>query len=142
MEGSLQINAHLALPLREVTVSFVRASGPGGQHVNTSATAVQLRFDVGASSLPPEVRHRLVRIAGSRISGAGVLVIDARCHRSQEDNRREALERLAVLLRRAARPVPVRRRTSVPKAARRRRLQDKRRRSRLKQQRRRDDFSE
>lgn len=142
MEGYLQINAHLALPLREITFSFVRSSGPGGQHVNTSATAVQLRFDVAASSLPPEVRHRLMRFSGRRISGAGVLVIDARCHRSQEDNRREALERLTALLRRAARPVPVRRRTGVPVAARRRRLQDKRQRSRLKQQRRMDDFHE
>ena len=133
----LRITDTIAIPESELTLSFVRADGPGGQHVNKTATAVQLRFDVARSpSLPEPVRRRLMRLAGRRLSSEGILIIDARSQRSQKQNREEALERLAQLVRSAARP-PRRRKPTRPSAAsRRRRLEGKRRRARLKQSRR------
>jgi len=89
----------------ELEESFVHASGPGGQNVNKVATAVQLRFDLRHSaSLPPAVKERLARIAGRRMTRDGILVIDARRHRTQERNRQDARERLAALVRQAATP--------------------------------------
>ncbi|MFC1821297.1 alternative ribosome rescue aminoacyl-tRNA hydrolase ArfB [Thermodesulfobacteriota bacterium] len=114
----------------ELREEFVRSSGPGGQHVNKVSTAVKLRFDVANSpSLPAEVRDRLVRLGGRRITAEGVIIIDARRFRSRERNRQDARERLAALIRKAAeRPVP-RRKTRPSAAAKRRRLDEKRRRS-------------
>ena len=107
----------------EIKEEFVRSSGPGGQNVNKVATAVQLRFDVLHSpSLPEEVRDRLVRLAGSRMTGDGVLVIEARRHRSQEQNRRDARQRLFELIRQAAARPKKRRPTKPSRAARQRRL--------------------
>ncbi len=117
----------------ELQLSFVRASGPGGQNVNKVASAVQLRFDAAACpSLPPAVRDRLLRLAGQRATDAGVVVIDARRHRSQEQNRRDALARLEELLVQAARrPVP-RRPTRPSRAARERRMEGKHHRGSIK----------
>jgi ribosome-associated protein len=129
----IEVTPTIALDEREIELDFVRSSGPGGQKVNKTSTAVQLRFDVrNAASLPEEVRGRLLRLARNRITTEGVLVLDARRHRTQEQNREDALERLVALVRRAAEK-PKRRRKTVPTAAsRRRRLEAKRRRSEIK----------
>jgi ribosome-associated protein len=133
----LHVTDDIAIPDNEITLGFVRADGPGGQHVNKTATAVQLRFDVRHSpSLPDPVRRRLERLAGRRLTGEGVLVLDARSHRSQKQNREEALERLRRLIEAASKPPRIRRPTQPTVAARRRRMENKRRRARLKHQRR------
>ena len=99
----IPVTAKIAIDEREIDEQFVRASGPGGQNVNKLSTAVQLRFDVRHSpSLPPEVRARLERLAGARLTRDGVLVIIAQRHRTQGRNREDALERLLELIRQAA----------------------------------------
>ncbi|GGG49560.1 aminoacyl-tRNA hydrolase [Caldovatus sediminis] len=130
----IRVTDAIALDEREVEESFLRASGPGGQNVNRLETAVQLRFDAARSpSLPEAVRARLMRLAGRRLTRAGVLVITARRHRTQERNRAEALERLVALIREAAEPPPPPRRPTRPsRAARRRRLEGKARRAGIK----------
>ena len=120
------VTGALTLDPAEIEESFVRATGPGGQHVNTTSTAVQLRFDVRHSpSLTDDVRHRLERLAGRRLTRDGVLVLMAQGQRSQKRNREEALDRLVALIREAARPPVPRKKTRVTKAAKRRRVDDK-----------------
>ena len=132
----IAITDTLGLDDAEITETFIRASGPGGQNVNKVASAVQLRFDVRQSpSLPQPVRERLERLAGRRVSGDGILVITAQRFRSQERNRADALQRLVALILRAATPPRPRRPTRPSPAARRRRLADKAQRARLKRQR-------
>ena len=129
----IQITDAIAIAEREIEESFVRDAGPGGQNVNKLATAVQLRFDVRHSpSLPEEVRVRLERLAGRRLTQEGVLIITARRHRTQERNRQDALDRLVELVRRAARPPTPRRATRPSAAARQRRLDVKQRRGAVK----------
>ena len=126
----IRVTKAIALDEREIEERFIRASGPGGQKVNKVSTAVQLRFDVRRSpSLPAAVRERLESLAGRRLTRKGVLVIAAQRFRTQERNRADALERLVELIRRAAEPVPVRRRTRPTRASRLERLEGKRRRS-------------
>src|SRR5438105_15176607 len=101
----IRINDHIAIDDGELEERFVRSSGPGGQNVNKLSTAVQLRFDVRRSpSLPEDVRARLERLSGRRLTRDGVLVISAQRHRTQERNRQDALDRLIDLIRRAAVP--------------------------------------
>jgi ribosome-associated protein len=129
----IPVTAKIAINERELDEQFVRASGPGGQNVNKLSTAVQLRFDVRHSpSLPTEVRARLERLAGSRLTRDGVLVIIAQRHRTQARNRDDALERLLELIRQAA-VAPIKRRPTRPtKASRERRIEGKKRRSGIK----------
>jgi ribosome-associated protein len=133
----VRVTKHIDLDESEIEYRFIRASGPGGQHVNKAATAVQLRFDVASSpSLPDDVRQRLIRLAGRQVTEEGVLIIDARRYRSQERNRQDATDRLLQLIRSAASKPKVRRRTKPTRAARERRLEEKRRRGETKRRRR------
>jgi len=133
----IQVTAAIAIQPNELSETFVRASGPGGQNVNKVATAVQLRFDARRSpSLPDPVRARLERLAGARLTKDGVVVIFADRYRTQERNRADALERLLGLIRRAAESPKVRRPTRPTRAAKERRLHAKIVRSGVKKQRR------
>jgi ribosome-associated protein len=135
-----RITSSVSIDEREIEITFVRSSGPGGQNVNKVATAAQLRFDVDRSpSLPDDVRERLKAKAGSRLTRDGVLVITARRFRTQERNRADAIQRLLDLIREAATRPRSRRATRPTRASRQRRLDEKRRRSSTKRLRDRPD---
>ena len=130
----IEVTADIALADDEVQVRAVRASGPGGQHVNKVSTAIELRFDVRASpSLPERVRARLYELAGNRLTQDGVIVMVAQGSRSQEMNRQEALDRLLTLIRKAAEPPPPPRKKTKPTyASKLRRLEGKTKRASVK----------
>jgi ribosome-associated protein len=136
----IQVTPHITIHENEISFDFVRASGPGGQHVNKVATAVQLRYN--AKGLPADVYKRLKSLAGKRMNASGEILIQARRFKSQERNRQDALDRLVALIRKAAQKPKKRRKTKPTLASKERTLAAKQHRSRIKQSRKRVSTSD
>ncbi|GKS56665.1 peptidyl-tRNA hydrolase [Nitrospira sp.] len=128
----LQVSSHIFIPDSEIEIHAVRSGGAGGQHVNKVSSAIHLRFDIQASSLPPFYKEELLKLRDHRISRDGIITIKAQESRSQEQNRQEALERLRVLIGSVAIPRKTRRSTKVTRGAKQRRVDEKVKRGRLK----------
>ena len=126
------ISSTVSIPDREVTISRIRSQGPGGQNVNRVASGIHLRFDVGASSLLPHCKERILRLRDRRINRGGVIVIKSQVHRGSQRNREEAIRNLQTLIRRALVERKTRKLTKPTLASQKRRLDQKRRRSRIK----------
>ncbi|HSA99666.1 MAG TPA: alternative ribosome rescue aminoacyl-tRNA hydrolase ArfB [Anaerolineales bacterium] len=136
----IEITPALQIDEHDLQIDFIRASGPGGQNVNKVATAVQLRFDVRAASLPEEVKERLIHLAGKRLTSEGKLVIEAKRFRTQEQNREDALQRFVELVRKAlVKPKP-RKKTKPTQAAKETRLKEKKRKAEIKKMRQSKDW--
>ncbi|MGA7192621.1 MAG: alternative ribosome rescue aminoacyl-tRNA hydrolase ArfB [Anaerolineales bacterium] len=132
----LEITPFLTIDERELHFEYIRASGPGGQNVNKVATAVQLRFDLGHSSLPENLKARLIKVEAKRISNDGTLIIEAKRFRTQEQNRQDATRKFIALLRKASQEPKHRKKTKPTKASREKRLKTKKRISEIKKNRR------
>jgi len=130
----IEVTSSIKIDESEIQLDFIRASGPGGQNVNKVASSVQLWFDVRNSpSLEPDVKERLIRLAGSRVTEGGVLIIEAKRYRTQEVNRQDAIQRLIAWIQKAAVPAKPRHVTRPSGASRARRLREKRKKSEIKQ---------
>lgn len=136
----IRISPTIHIHENELHFDYIRASGPGGQNVNKVATAVQLRFDARASSLPEDVKSRLIHLAGKRVTDEGVLLIEAKQFRTQEQNREDAIQRLIALVRKALIKPKPRKKTKPTKAAREKRLESKKRRGEVKKRRQSKNF--
>jgi len=132
----LRITSTLFIPAREIQLRPIRSQGAGGQNVNKVASAVHLRFDIRASSLPPVLKERLLGLDDGRVTAEGVIVLKAQQFRTQERNKDDALQRLAKLIRRVTVIAPARKPTKPSRSARRKRLESKVRRGQLKASRR------
>ena len=121
----LEITSTFHMDERELQFNFIRAAGPGGQHVNKAATAVQLRFDVQAASLPDSAKTRLISLAGHRMTNEGILQIEAKRFRTQEQNRADAIQRFTELVRRSLIPPKMRKQTKPTSASKTTRLKAK-----------------
>ena len=132
----LPITSKISLPLREIEMNAVRSQGAGGQNVNKVATAIHLRFDIAASSLPEPIKARLLKLQDQRLTKDGVIVIKSQRHRTQDQNREDALDRLKSLIRSVVVTPKPRRPTKPSRSAQRKRLEQKRRHSQIKAQRR------
>ena len=129
----IEVTPNLSISESEVQIDFIRASGPGGQNVNKVSTSVQLRFDIrNSASLYADVKERLVKLAGSRVTSEGVLVIEAKRYRTQEQNRVDAVNRLVIWVRKALEKPGIRRTTRPGASARAARLDEKRKHSAIK----------
>lgn len=128
----IEITPSFSIDERELTFEYIRASGPGGQNVNKVATAVQLRYDIHASSLPGDIKERMLRLAGKRVTQEGVLVLEAKQYRTQEQNREDAIQRLVDLVRRATVKPKKRTKTKPTAASREKRLKSKKARGEVK----------
>jgi len=136
----IEITSSIKIDERELHFDYIRASGPGGQNVNKVATAVQLRFNVRASSLPEDVKTRLIHLAGKRATSEGILLIEAKQFRTQEKNREDAIHRLVALVRRSlVKPKP-RKKTKPTKSSKEERIKVKKRRGEIKSLRQKKDF--
>ena len=138
----IQITEDIAISESDIQIKFVRSTGPGGQNVNKVSTAAQLRFDVKNAALPDEVRHRLMSLAGKKMTDQGELLITASRFRTQERNRQDAFDRLSALIRQSAVPPKIRKPTLPTRASNERRLRSKRHRGKIKQLRQPDPFDE
>ena len=128
----LHISSHVIIPDSEIDIHAVRSQGAGGQNVNKVSSAIHLQFDIAASSLPPFYKEELLKLKDHRISQEGVVTIKAQQHRSQEQNRSDALERLRVLIQSVAIPRKKRRATKPTKSSKNRRIESKKKQGRLK----------